>query len=208
MLFHSREVSLSITNLTSSDSGEYYIALMLKNEAPVESEKISLLIHSRETITGTPSTSSASTRHSFHEPSISASSARLYIITALVVIAMVMPIVLINWFCLNQGNKSDTQQPQISGPKCAVTSEASSSKPVCSIEYVMLDFRNRPGGKEGNRWSEASLKPQDSVEYATITFHPTQPGPRVAQEELNTPTESISRMSADTSVIRHNVRRL
>ncbi|KAJ8418883.1 hypothetical protein AAFF_G00003820 [Aldrovandia affinis] len=168
VLSYSPLASLSITNLTSSDAGEYYIALLWPSLRLIESEKMYLIIRPTEFIRKTPPTS-ASTEDDVPEPSPSGSSAYVYLI-AFGVIVVVLPIVLLTFFCLTHGRHSDSQLAQRSRPKCQVTSEASSSMPVCSIEYVMLDFPNTPGGREEDGRGQVGSKPRDCVEYATITF--------------------------------------
>ncbi|KAG5847237.1 hypothetical protein ANANG_G00123870 [Anguilla anguilla] len=180
----SREPILYISNLRTTDAGEYYVSLYYKEPAVklIESKRTILRIHVEEHITVTPPTSN----HTGSVPSETTSSVYIPIITGIVVIMMILSSVLLGWQYLMHNKSTDCQLPhqeqctQGAGAKCQVEQEGSSS-----VEYNVLDFHRRPGGKEGDRRSSPPPQPQDSVEYSTITFfqgpHGTGPAPHPAR---------------------------
>ncbi|KAG7488134.1 hypothetical protein MATL_G00031160 [Megalops atlanticus] len=166
-----QDIILNITNLTSSDAGTYYVAMIPQTLTPIESGRVSLILSSGEPFTVTPPTS-LNTGNVYNKTSPSGSSVYIYIIAAFGVITVVLPTVLLAWFYLTRVKHSDDQLHQATSTKFQVASEVSNSMPIYSIEYVMLDFHNRPKGREKDWRSDVGLKPQDNVEYASITFPP------------------------------------
>ncbi|KAJ8356772.1 hypothetical protein SKAU_G00195660 [Synaphobranchus kaupii] len=164
----SHEPTLRISNLSTTDTGEYYVSLFYNEliETPIESKKTFLNIQLEEHITVLPPTG--------RDPSkIPPPGSLVYIpiITGIVVGIMMLSTVLLGWQYLTHNKIRDgplphqEQSPQGSSPKRQVKREVS-----CSVEYNVLDFHKKPGGKEGDRGSSPPPQPQETVEYSTIIF--------------------------------------
>ncbi|XP_064195067.1 uncharacterized protein LOC135256819 isoform X2 [Anguilla rostrata] len=119
---------LRISNLSTTDAGEYYVSLFYKEPAVklIESKKTILRVHVEEHITVTPPTSN----HTESAPSERTSSGSLvYIITGIVVIMMILSSVLLGWQYLMHNKSTDCQLPhqeqctQGTGAKCQAWGE-------------------------------------------------------------------------------------
>ncbi|XP_035278415.1 uncharacterized protein LOC118229943 [Anguilla anguilla] len=118
----SREPILYISNLRTTDAGEYYVSLYYKEPAVklIESKRTILRIHVEEHITVTPPTSN----HTGSVPSETTSSVYIPIITGIVVIMMILSSVLLGWQYLMHNKSTDCQLPhqeqctQGAGAKC------------------------------------------------------------------------------------------
>ncbi|XP_023699955.2 uncharacterized protein [Paramormyrops kingsleyae] len=163
---NSQGVIVSISNLTMADSGNYYVTFFDNSPNFHESKLVSLVVHFQE-LTTDSSPPYRSNGNDFQEAS-SENFLYVYIIIALCFISVMMPSVLLSFFCQTPKRSSGHHQIPRSSNQFQVPSEAAMS--VCPMEYVALDF---PGSLNADKKAKRNGKPvklQETVEYATISF--------------------------------------
>ncbi|XP_018616892.1 uncharacterized protein LOC108939771 [Scleropages formosus] len=165
----SQQVIVSIQNLSVNDSGNYSVTFFLQPTKPqylIHAGPVCLSVISgaASPFTNSPDLN-GNNGDAHNDPSTSFS--YIYIIFALALSTMMLPAVLLSWFCWTPKRSSDRGLSPSPTNEYQVRSEVSRTVPMHSTEYGVLEFPNMPERKDK---AERSKEPIDSVEYATITF--------------------------------------
>ncbi|XP_051979576.1 uncharacterized protein LOC127640908 [Xyrauchen texanus] len=165
-------VTLSITNLTTEDTGKYHVVLHNEGKRPlIPSNKIDLTVNLVNKPTDImPTTVNETTGTAPSEPETSKKISISVFLTASFIICICFFVGLLCWFYRTCPRKSDNLPVQSN----STTQQGGCGRPstlsVSCVEYGELDFQRRPERHDRGKSAELTSKGQDGVEYAAIIF--------------------------------------